>query len=80
MKSKNHKLKATIKLKQKQQKDSVIYYDDLLQQKEFSLEDWRKAKRKYPFGDWVRSKMLFVRTILEEVKFAFIRLKLRMIK
>ncbi len=72
--------RSTTKSAKKKQKESVIYYDDLLQQKEFSLEDWRKAKRKHPFGDWVRSKMLFGRTIIEEIKFAFIRLKHRTIK
>lgn len=54
-------------------KQSVVYYEDLLQQQEFSLEDWRKAKRKHPVRFWFRSVYVSVRDSLKEVKYAFKR-------
>lgn len=60
------------KLKNTQQ-DSTLYYEDLLRQKEFSLVDWRKAKRKHPLQFWFRSQYVAVRDSLKEVKYAFKR-------
>ena len=46
---KNQKLKATIKLKKTQQPEQVVYREDLFLQKEFTLDEWDKAKFKHPF-------------------------------
>lgn len=67
-------MKTSVKPKPKQAQDQVLYYEDLLQQKEFSLEDWRKAKRKHPFRFWFRSQYVAIWDCLKEVKYAFKRL------
>ena len=69
---KNQNLKATLRLVKKQQ-EPVLYYEDLLKQKEFSLEDWRKAKRKHPICTWFRSQYVTICDALKEAKYAFTR-------
>jgi hypothetical protein len=59
---------------------SVLFYEDLLQQKEFSLQDWRKAKRKHPVRFWFRCQYVSIRELFVKIKFAFIRLRLGLIK
>ena len=55
------------------QQEPTLYYEDLLQQKEFSLDDWRKAKRKHPVRFWLRSQYVAIRDSLKEVKYAYKR-------
>jgi hypothetical protein len=47
-------------------KQTVLYYEDLLQQKEFSLEDWRKAKRKRSVRFFINSTKFAIKTFIEE--------------
>lgn len=56
------------------EKEKVIYFEDLLQQDEFDLEDWRQAKRKYPVRTWFRSCCLNIQDIFRKIKWFFQRL------
>lgn len=71
---------VTLKEKASEPKEKAIYYEDLLQQKEFSLDDWRKAKRKRPILTWARSSYMIIQDTVQEVKYFFRRLRLRLIK
>jgi hypothetical protein len=59
MKSKNHKLKAKIKLKQKQR-----FVEDIVKDEEIDMKELLNAKFKHPIRHWVKTKYTTIKSLV----------------
>ena len=59
MKNKNQKLKATIKLKQKQR-----FVEDIVKDEEIDMEELLNAKFKHPVRHWFKTKYTTIKALV----------------